>query len=120
MTPAVVIRSPYQLLVEGRTSKVFFDALARHVGVVDLEVHSFGGNTELRGNLRAFIKIPGFTDVKAVGLVRDAENDAVAAFQSAADALAHAGLVRPPVHASITPGPGRVNDFETTWFSHLL
>ncbi len=62
----------------------------------DIEVSDFGGVNELRGFLRAVWNAPNArTTIKAIGIVRDAETDTKAAFQSARDAIDALGLTAP-------------------------
>ena len=88
------IRNSIQLLVEGKDGLNWFQALARHLSL-EIQGQNFGGVTELRGFLRAFTKVPGFTGVTSIGIVRDAEESATDAFNSVQDALDHAGLPVP-------------------------
>jgi len=90
------IRSPKQLLVEGKSGVSFFNALIRHLGLADVQIQDFGGKDDLRGFLNAFSLAPGFAaGVKSLGIVRDAESDARAARQSVLDSLAAARLPCP-------------------------
>jgi len=104
MTPGVAISHPHQLIVEGRTAKIFFTAFLEARALADTDVHSFGGVAELRSFLRAFMKIPGFGSVRALGVVRDAENDATSAFHSVSAAFHQAGLTRPAQHGVVSAG----------------
>ncbi|MBM4081454.1 MAG: hypothetical protein FJ278_17250, partial [Planctomycetes bacterium] len=54
------IRSPKQLLVEGKSGVSFFNALIRHLGLADVQIQDFGGKDDLRGFLNAFSLAPGF------------------------------------------------------------
>ena len=104
MTPDVLITHPRQLLVEGRTAKIFFNAFLAARGFSEIDVQSFGGVTDLRGFLRAFVRSPGFGAVKALGVVRDAESDATAACESVRAAFRQAGLSQPTLHALVAAG----------------
>jgi hypothetical protein len=103
-------RTPVQLskllLVEGDTPMHFFEALLRHLGLHDqVEVRKFGGNTDLRGCLDGLVATSEFKQlVRSVGVIRDAEDDARSAYQSASDALTAAGLTptrTPPIRTAI-------------------
>jgi hypothetical protein len=94
------------LLVEGATPMHFFEALLRHLGLSPkILILDYGGKTDLKPYLRTLTATPNFaTVVTSVGVVRDAENDAVAAHQSVTDALTAAGLTparTPPIQTSI-------------------
>ncbi|MBM4048078.1 MAG: hypothetical protein FJ279_23500 [Planctomycetes bacterium] len=84
------------LVVEGRDAEAFFNALLRHLGLAGVQVQSFGGKDELPGFLKALRTPPSFVEqVASLGLVRDAETDPAAAFQSVCSALRNAGLPAP-------------------------
>lgn len=90
------VRSPKQLLVEGRTAHVFFRALLKHLDPTQIQVQDFSGTQQLAGFLKALSNAPGFADtVTSLGIVRDAEDSAQAAFQSVCGALDRAGLPVP-------------------------
>ena len=85
-----------QLVVEGRDAEGFLDALLRHMELTGIQIQNFGGKDELRGFLKALKNTPGFlSQVTSVGIVRDAETDAGAAFQSVCGALQAADLPVP-------------------------
>lgn len=110
-SPRPITRSR-QLVVEGRDAEVFFDALLKHMGLTDVQVQDFGGVDDLRGFLKAFRIAPGFAqEVTSLGIVRDAETDPVAAFQSVCSALEGANLAVPE-QAMVPAGHSpRVNVF---------
>ena len=84
-----------QLLVEGNDARNFFGAFVKHLLYQDVQVQNFGGVNELRGFMEALTVAPDFRNVRSIGIVRDAENSAVGAFQSIRDSLEHAGLPVP-------------------------
>jgi len=84
-----------QLVVEGRDAEAFFRALLDHMGVTGVQAQNFGGVRELPGFLRALRNAPGFAQVISLGIVRDAETDAEAAFRSVCSALNGASLAVP-------------------------
>ena len=66
------------------------------MGLEDIQVQNFGGVDELQGFLRGLQRQSGFAQmVVSLGIVRDAERDATAAFQSVYSALSNAGLRKP-------------------------
>jgi hypothetical protein len=90
------IARPKQLVVEGRDAEGFFQALLNHMGLTDVQTQDFGGISELRGFLKALRNMPGFlAQVTSLGIVRDAETNAAAAFQSVCSALSGANLAVP-------------------------
>ena len=121
------ITNPVQLLVEGKDPLNFFGAFAKHLALEDIEIKSFGGVNDLGEFLQAFVRAPGFAQVKSIGIIRDAERSAdatrteaseaypqppgspttraaAAAFQSVCTALRNAGLSVPmsPVRQSVS------------------
>ena len=104
------IAEPIQLLVEGNDGLNWFLALFGHMGVEGVQVQDYGGVSELRRFLQMFARAPGFVNVTAVGIVRDAEEkpprDALASVRGA---LEDAGLPAPDVPDTIADGPPRVS-----------
>jgi len=103
------IDTPKQLLVEGRDAQEFFKALLGHLQIADVQVQNFGGVNDLRGFLKAFVRMPGFLHVESVGIVRDAEDNPSAAFQSVRDALLHVGLPAPTTVKEVSDNHPRVS-----------
>lgn len=92
----LTIAKPKVVLVEGKDEVEFFSKLAAHL---DLSQHiqfiEMKGRAQLRNRIRFVLIAPGADIIISVGVVRDADNDPKAAFQSVCDALANAGLARP-------------------------
>ena len=118
------IEKHVQLLVEGRDTKGFFEALRRHLHLEDLQLHDFGGVSELRTFLPAFVKLPKFSSVTSIGIVRDADDSATRAFESVQGCLKRSGLAvpsepgmgagdHPRVKVLVLPGKGRPGMLET-------
>lgn len=85
-----------QLLVDGRDAVEFFRAFLAELTLPSIQVQNYGGNNELRGFLKALRNQAGFeTIVRSLKIIRDAEVDAGAAFQSVCSALAGANLPVP-------------------------
>lgn len=107
MAQPTEIKSKIQLLVEGNDQRNFFEAFIDHLSLTDVQVQNFGGVDDLRSFLSILVKRQGFRDtVQSVGIVRDAETSAQAAFQSAQSSLRKAGLVvpnRPEERAGSSP-----------------
>ena len=89
------IEQPKQLLVEGNDQRNFFEALLKHLNCQDIQIHNFGGVDELPAFLRGFTGATGYSSVTSLGIVRDAEGDANAAWQSVRSALQRAGMPIP-------------------------
>ena len=73
MARANQIEKPKQLLVEGNDYRNFFQALIDHLEIRDLQIQNFGGVSELRDFLSAFVNMPNFATVTSIGVVRDDE-----------------------------------------------
>jgi len=84
-----------QLLVEGADASRFFQAFSVALALPSLQIHNFGGNNELPGFLKALALMSGFNDIASLAIIRDAETDPQAAFQSVCAALRKAGLAAP-------------------------
>jgi hypothetical protein len=110
-TPAPIVRpAPISLsrllFVEGDTPTHFFEALLCHLGIdKHVEIRNFRSITQLRPSLIDLARTVQFqTLVRSVGVIRDAETDAVAARRSVDDALQAAGLTPtrvPPIATSV-------------------
>ena len=119
------INSRVQLLVEGNDQRNFFEAFIDHLSLADIQIQNFGGVNELHGFLLTLVNAAGFREtVQSVGIVRDAETSAQAAFQSVQSSLRNAGLPvpnqpeeraggSPAVTVLILPGNNRTGMLET-------
>ena len=105
------ITSSVQLLVEGNDQRNFFEALAKHLKLPDMQIRNFGGVNELRGFLAAFVNVEHFANVRQIGIVRDAETSAASAFASVQSALANADLPMPSQPATLSVGAPNVGVF---------
>jgi len=92
---ALKIEQPNVLVVEGKEEELFFEALIKHLKLQDIQIMPIGGKEKLRGNLKALVQTPGFSEVIFLGVVRDADANPDTAFQSVRDALRAAGLPTP-------------------------
>ena len=118
------IESEIQILVEGNDQRNFFEAFIDHLSLANIQIHNFGGVGQLRDFLEGLVDATGFQAVKSVGIVRDAETSAQAAFQSVQSSLRNAGLSvpnrpedrigsSPAVTVLILPGNDRPGMLET-------
>ena len=101
------IKEPKQLLVEGKDQLNFFNKFIQHLNCQGVQIQDFGGVKDLRAFLGQFVKAPNFGSVVgSIGIVRDAEGDANAAWQSVQSALQGAGMPVPAhvgQHSAKTP-----------------
>ena len=98
------IRSAAQLLVEGNDGRNFFGALCGHLDLTHVQIQNYGGVDELRGFLRAFARMPDFHLVQRIGIIRDAEASAEAAFRSVQSSLQGAELPVPSEPSALSGG----------------
>ncbi len=91
IAPQQISRS-VQLLVEGNDQRNFFEALVKDMYRDDIQVQNFGGVNDLRTFLSLWSRLLDSSKIRSVGIVRDAEISAQAAFQSVQGALKNAGL----------------------------
>ena len=110
------IRSDRLLLVEGRDEVNLFDALLKHsLGAAekrDIQIIDAGGKHSFRKNLTAIAAAArARPTVQAVGAARDADDNALSAFQSVCDALRHAGYEPPRAHGEVSAGDPPVGVF---------
>lgn len=76
------INSKKVLAVEGKDEVNFFNALLKYVRIIDFEVHEVGGKQQFKKKLPALVRVNGFSNVEVLAVIRDADNNAKAAFQS--------------------------------------
>ena len=132
MTPDA-IRGEVQLLVEGNDERNFFAAFTEHLQLPNVEIQAFGSKDRLREFLETLAGATDFKQVKRIGIVRDADASADAAFQSVQTSLrnANAGIrssgaefpvpdrpeqlvgEQPALSVMVLPGDGQAGMLET-------
>ena len=93
----ITIEHPFVLVVEGKDEERFFGALLRHMGMSNVQVLGIGGKANLTRHLKGLVLTPTFSQVVGLGVVRDADHDPAAAFQSVCHSLNAAKLAVPTV-----------------------
>ena len=83
------------LVVEGKEDCFFFTALLEKLSLPNTQVLPIGGKDKIHPYLKALVATPGFSGVTSLGIVRDADDDPDASFQSVCSALKAAGLPTP-------------------------
>ncbi len=83
------------LAVEGQDEVKFFEALLKYMRITDVEVHEVGGKNQFKDKLPALVRMRGFSDVEILAVIRDADEDANAAFESIRNILEKEGLESP-------------------------
>jgi hypothetical protein len=100
------------VVAEGKETCILLERFLAFLGAADsIQVRDFGGVSELRSYLGLLRKIDGFQQLQSLGVVRDAETDAAAAFQSVCGALSSAGLPSPAGPGLLVGGSPRVGVF---------
>jgi hypothetical protein len=94
MTPEPISK-PVVLVVEGNEDKAFFTELVGNLGLDQVEIRASGGVSETPTLLKSLAADSGFENVSSIGIVRDADKDANAAFKSVCSALRNADLPVP-------------------------
>lgn len=93
----VTFDGPVVVLTEGADDALVIVAVAGSCGIADVQAHVLEGkDTNWRQAVRFISRHPSFRlGARALGLVRDADEDPAAAFESCAGALQSADLPRP-------------------------
>jgi len=92
------------VLVEGSEDQALIVALIRHESLQDFHVHNMIGKDGWNGKLRAICRVRGFGKVVSLGLVRDADSNGRAAWDSCRSALVAARLPLPSAPGQLQPG----------------
>ncbi len=99
------------LLVEGMDAFQFFKALLRHLNLLtEIEIRNFGGINQLVF-LETLMITDGFDRLNSFAIVRDAESNAISAFQTVSDLLSRVGLSVPEQPMAIAQGDPVVSVF---------
>lgn len=83
------------LAVEGKDEINFFSALLQHLEIDDIQLEGVGGKYQFRHKIPALIKIPGFSEITSLGIIRDADEDVENAFRSISDLVRRNNLTPP-------------------------
>jgi hypothetical protein len=111
------------LIVEGEDEKRFLKSLLSRLSIRNIQIFPIGGKTQIRQNLKALLLAPNFNYINTLGIIRDADNDPVGAFQSVCDAIRQINLVAPNDQLVLTnsspktavmilPAPGEIGMLE--------
>jgi len=105
------ITEPKLLLAEGADACYFCIWAKQAYGVTGLQVMDFGGIGELARRLQTVQLVTGYDVVESLGVIRDAEEDAAAAFASVRGAFDKAGLTAPSQPYEVAAGSPRTGVF---------
>jgi len=100
------------LAVEGKDECNFFESLLAHLSISHVQVADICGKDKFSVELPLIMNMEGFSNVYAIGFVRDAEaNMAGSAFDSICATLKKCHLPTPPTMASVISGAPKVGVF---------
>ena len=103
------IRHKKLLAVEGKDETKFFESLLKHLGIEDFEIYDVGGEKQFKNKLPGLVKVSGFKEnVEVLAIIRDAETDARARFDSVCGVLREIKIEPPTSVNSFTKGKPRV------------
>jgi hypothetical protein len=89
------IQSDKLLIVEGTHEQKLFEKIFEKIHLSGVQILPIGGKTLIGNNLKILQSDPKFECVKAIGIVRDADEDSEKAIESVNSALRNANLVNP-------------------------
>lgn len=94
--PPTSFTKPYLVLVEGADDQAVVAALVEYESLDDFQIHDMKGKTKWSDKLRAIVSDVEFgRNVRALGLIRDADASPAGAWRSCKAAIESAGLVTP-------------------------
>lgn len=101
----IEIKKEKLLLVEGNDDHNFFQKLMQEIKIENIQTISLGGKNNFRTpNFKSVINTPGFREVKSLGIVQDADEDAERVFKSICAILKECELPEPQKPMEITMG----------------
>lgn len=116
--PAKLPRTPlradtrYLIIGEGKDELHFVSELTRSfLDSEKFQASEIGGKTLLRYTLPAIMEDPRFKSLECIAILRDADDDARAAFDSVRNVVVAAGLEPPMRHGGFSAGIPRVGIF---------
>ncbi|NEQ73723.1 MAG: hypothetical protein F6K23_12080 [Okeania sp. SIO2C9] len=75
------------IIGEGKEDVIFFSQLIEYLEINDIQVIDYGGKDELNKYLKTLPKIPGFSNLRFLGITRDADKSFDYASKSIEDSL---------------------------------
>jgi hypothetical protein len=119
MSGGTRIDKPYVVFVEGKDEENVLDSILSAQGQTEVQCVVVGGKDKFALKVPAAVNITGFKNVRSLAIIRDADDDAEATFQSVRAVLTKAQLPcpdqpgqwlttsTPRVGVYIVPGSGR-------------
>ncbi len=95
------IVKPSVLLVEGSSDKKVIVCLLQYLEIQNVQVMAYGGKNRIQEQVRALLKVSGFSSVEKLGVIRDADDSRDTAFESLSDCLTRSGLGKPPADGTL-------------------
>ncbi len=100
------------LAVEGTDEVNFFIELFKHMGMEGIiEVREMGGKDQFKRKIPALKNIPGYNNLEAIAVIRDADNSCVNTFKSIKGVLKQNGLQTPENPGEFSQGKPKVGVF---------
>jgi len=110
--PLLPFKCTKLLAVEGEDEVNFFKKLLEHTGLADdVEIRKAGGKDSFKNLLPAFKITSGFKNIESIIIVRDADDNARAAFQSVKNVLEKNQFIAPDISACFTDGKPKIGIF---------
>jgi hypothetical protein len=109
-----IIKLNKVILVEGQDEVRFLNALLKESKINNVEVHEVGGKRNFKIKIPSFVRNPGFSDVNALGIIRDADNDIDATFTSIKNTLQKEKLKPPKIINHFSDGNPKIGIFIIT------
>jgi hypothetical protein len=98
------ITHPRLVLVEGKDDVYFCAALSQNRALPEVQFMEYGGKPKLSSFLHTLVRLPKFSDVRGLAVIRDADENRDGAFQSITAALKRAGLPVPASELTLSRG----------------
>jgi len=103
------ISKPKLLLVEGNDEVIFFNVFCRRLNIDDIQVIESGGKDKFKNLLPAILNMRGIEKVTSIGVIRDADNSSVSAFDSIKYHFQKNGLILPNSINEIASENGKIS-----------
>lgn len=98
------IRATKLIAVEGTDEVNLLSKLKESLATSDIEIRALTGKSSLPTKFAALVNTPGFPNVTSLGIIRDADDDAEAAFKSVCGALEEVGQAVPQKPLQVVVG----------------
>jgi hypothetical protein len=101
----VVFQERHLILVEGKDDRTIVAALIKHENLHDFQVHHMWGRSTWAAQVGVIVRQPEFhSNVKTLGLMKDADEDPDAAWASCRDTLTASSLPVPTAAIQLAEG----------------